>query len=374
MRPNLAEIEDVMNRIDEAENGTSGRDEANDELTPPTSPPLIQSSAAFTNSYLPPDYLIDGLLQRRYCYALTARTGTGKTAIALLLAAHVGLGRPIAGREVDKGRVLMFAGENPDDICARWIAMSQQMGFDLDAIEVYFVPGRFKISQLIERIRTEVKAIGGVSLLIIDTSAAFFEGDDENSNVQLGTHAARMRELRIPGGPCTIINCHPTKNATDDNLMPRGGGAFIAEVDGNLTATKNDMAVELHWQVKFRGPDFAPMSFLLRTVTHERLKDSKGRLVPTVIAEPLSEMAQQELAKGARRDEDGLLQVLNDNPSVSQADLAKLLGWLTSKGEPHKSKVNRTLKRLKEQRLIAKERDDYVLTDKGGKALKALKT
>ena len=115
----------------------------------------------------------------------------------------------------------MFAGENPDDVRARWLAMSQQMDFDVETIKVYFVPGRFKISELIERIRDEVRKLGGVSLLIIDTSAAYFEGDDENSNVQLGGHASGLRELSLPGGPTTIINCHPTKNATDDNLVPR---------------------------------------------------------------------------------------------------------------------------------------------------------
>jgi hypothetical protein len=51
--------------------------------------------------------------------------GTGKTAIMLRLAAHVVLGRPLGGRSVDKGKVLYFAGENPDDIRMRWIAMSQ---------------------------------------------------------------------------------------------------------------------------------------------------------------------------------------------------------------------------------------------------------
>src|SRR5262249_25473295 len=71
---------------------------------------IIQSSAEFTRNYVPPDYLIDGLLQRRYCYSMTARTGGGKTAIALLLAAHVGLGLRLAERDVDKGRVLIFAG------------------------------------------------------------------------------------------------------------------------------------------------------------------------------------------------------------------------------------------------------------------------
>jgi hypothetical protein len=66
-------------------------------------------------------------------------------------------------------------------------------------------------------------------------------------------------------------------------------GAFLAEIDGNLIYKKDDSAIELHWQGKFRGPDFAPLAFQLRTVTHERLKDTKGRLISTVVAQVLSE-------------------------------------------------------------------------------------
>ena len=342
------------------------------EWEPSSTPPsenVVQSSGQFTRNYSPPDYLVDGLLQRRYCYSFTARTGAGETALALLFAAHVGLGLPLGDREVDKGRVLIFAGENPNDVQARWIAMAQQMDFDLETIDVHFVPGRFKISELIERIRKEMEALGGAALLIIDTSAAYFEGDDENDNVQLGAHASRMRELRIPGGPCTIINCHPTKNAADDNLIPRGGGAFLNEVDGNLAARKDDMAVELHWQGKFRGPEFAPMHFMLKSVTHERLKDSKGRLISTVVASYLTDQAQQEMAKVARSDEDLLLEAVGKDGGASISDLAILLDWRTSKGDAYKSKVHRVLARLKKYKLIVEERGKYTVSDKGKKVL-----
>jgi AAA domain len=342
------------------------------EAAPDSKKPLIQSSRDFIAAYIPPDYLVDGLLQRRYCYSFTGRTGEGKTAIALFIAALVGTGRALTGHEVEKGRVLMFAGENPDDVRARWIAMSQQMDFDPDTIGVYFVPGRFKISELIDRIRSEANEIGGVSLLIIDTSAAYFEGDNENDNVQLGRHASALRELGIPGGPTTIINCHPTKNAADDNLLPRGGGAFLAEVDGNLVCKRDDTLVKMHWQGKFRGPDFAPMTFFLRSVTHERLRDVKGRVITTVIAETLSETAEEEMAKATRGDEDQLLQAVARDPRASIAALALAMGWLTSKNEPQKSKVHRVLGRLKKEKLLAVERGEHTLTEKATKLLKRL--
>jgi hypothetical protein len=52
---------------------------------------LIQSSAEFVAGFVAPAYLLDGVLQKRFVYALTVATGAGKTAIALRLAAHVAL-------------------------------------------------------------------------------------------------------------------------------------------------------------------------------------------------------------------------------------------------------------------------------------------
>jgi 8-oxo-dGTP pyrophosphatase MutT (NUDIX family) len=200
---------------------------------------LLQSSAQFTGSFVPPDPLISGILQRRFVYALTGHTGRGKTAIALLFAAHVALGRHLGDLEVEKGRVLILAGENPTDAKMRWIALSQQMQFDRNEIDVHWIEGVFKISEGFEQIHREVQELGGVDFIVIDSSAAFFEGDDENNNKQQGVHAKRLRDLtELPGGPCVLVLCHPPKNAGDDNLQPRGGGSYVAEMDGNLSVIK----------------------------------------------------------------------------------------------------------------------------------------
>src|ERR1019366_6634084 len=102
---------------------------------------LLQSSAEFVAGFVPPDYLIDGLLQRRYIYSMTAPTGFGKTCIALRIAAHVPLGMELAGRQVEKGRVLYFAGENPDDVRTRWIKQCEELGQNPDQMGVVFLPG-----------------------------------------------------------------------------------------------------------------------------------------------------------------------------------------------------------------------------------------
>lgn len=338
---------------------------------------LIHTSAEFVAGFVPPDYFLEGVLQRRFIYSLTGRTNSGKTAIMLLIAALAATGKGLKERELEHGRILYLAGENPDDIRMRWIAMSDHMGFDISGIEVRFVIGRGPgFSDVIASITDEVAAMDGVAMIVVDTSAAFFEGTDENSNTEALAHALRLRGLTgLAGGPCVIVNCHPVKNASDDNLLPRGGGAFLNEMDGNLTAIKiDDATARLHWQAKFRGPEFDPIMFGLERVTTPRLVDSKGKLIPTVIAKPLSDSEARERRESAHSNEDMVLAAMLANPNASIADIAGACGWKYKGGAPDKSKVQRALGTLKDKKLIEWLHDSYVLTPRGKKAAKTSDT
>jgi hypothetical protein len=333
--------------------------------------PLIKSSKEFVADFVPPDYLVDGLLQEAFIYSLTGATGAGKTAITLRLAASVALGVVFANRETKKRRVLYLAAENPADVRMRWIALAQQMDFDQDTIEVFFIEGSFKISQMGDKLKEEAARHGGeFGLVIIDTGPVFYEGDDENNRTQQARHAAMLRELIdiIPGKPAVIANVHPVKNATADNLLPAGGGSFLNQVDGNLTAAKTDNTTELHWQGKYRGVEFAPMHFMLRTVTHERLKDSRDRLMPTVVCDWISDGAKEEIAKQRVSDEDRLLALISADPRATLATLALKMGWKLFSGEPNKMKASRAIKAMK--KLVTETRTgNYRLTDEGKSVL-----
>jgi hypothetical protein len=282
-------------------------------------PSLIVTSKEFVAGFVPPDYLIYGLIQEGFLYSLTGATGAGKTAITLRAAASVALAREFAGRKTKKRRVLYLAAENPIDVRMRWIALAQQMDFDADTIEVFFVEGKFKISQMTARLKQEATNYGGeFGLVVIDTGPVFYEGDDENNRTQQGHHAEMLRELIdiIPGRPAVIANVHPVKHADADNLLPAGGGNFLNQVDGNLTASKSDSTTELHWQGKFRGVEFAPMYFMIKTVTHERLKDSEGGLMPTVICNWINDREKEEIADQKVKDEDRILAFIEANPKA----------------------------------------------------------
>lgn len=338
--------------------------------------PLVIRSGDFVRDFSPPDYLLDGILQKRFLYSCTAMTGAGKTAFLMRLAFHVATGTPFAGRHVERGRVVYFAGENPDDVRMRWIVMADKLGFDINNIDVSFVPGALNLCDVRNRLGMECKRIGGVALAVIDTSAAYFQGSDENDNVQAGRHARDLRDIltTLPGNPCVLVACHPTKNASNDQLLPRGGGAYVAEVDGNLTARKDGDVVTVHWQGKFRGPEFAPIGLQLETVTSERLKDSRKRRIPTVMASPLSRQDLAKMADVSRRREDMLLlHLAGDNSANSIAEMARALNWLSESGEPQKSVVHRVLTALKRGKLVVLERGRWMLTEKGEQEAEKLK-
>jgi hypothetical protein len=328
----------------------------------------ILSKRDFIDGFVAPDYLLDGILQRRFIYSLTAQTGHGKTALALLIARLVGSSDPKAAlgkHAAEKGKVVYFAGENPDDLRMRVIG--DEVLHKDDAAHIWFIPGTFSIEAMRAKIEAEIERLGGVDLIIVDTSAAYFNGKDELSNTEMGAHARMLRTLTtLPGGPCILVLCHPVKHVTDPSqLLPRGGGAFLAEVDGNLTLWKHDgVLLDLHHGDKLRGPGFEPINLRLETVTTTRLMDKKGRLIPTVRAVWISDAETERETEDARSDEDTLLQAMLI-PGLSIAKLAEACGWLTSKGDPHKSKVDRTMKRLEKDKLAQLKRGTWGLTETG---------
>jgi hypothetical protein len=347
-------------------------------------PPSVQNlnlvtQAEFLAGFIPPDYVVDGVLQRRFLYSLTGVTGGGKTALALVLARAVGSidpGATFGKHPVEKGKVVYFVGENPDDVRARLIGTNSRRRDDASTDQIYYIAGVFDIEKIRARLIDQIKQVGGVDLVIIDTSAAYFLRDDENSNPQIGAHARVLRSLTtLPGGPCVLALCHPIKHATDrTHLLPRGGGAFLAEVDGNLTAWRyGDDLVELHHGDKFRGPGFEPITFQIEKITTAKLVDSKGRELPTIHAVSIGEDEEELQATTVRQEQDHLLAELLANADRSMAELARACGFKLANGEPHKSKVQRRLGGLADDRLVKNKRGRWILTEEGKAAAEKLK-
>jgi AAA domain len=337
---------------------------------------LVLTLPEFLAKFEAPDYLVDGLLQRHFLYSLTGMTGAGKTAIACLLAVLMSCrtrGQMFGPHAVEHGRVVYIAAENPLDVQMRFLALLWKINLGMDDLDLLVIDNVQDLDKDHARIERDVRAFGDVDLVIVDTSAAVFPGDDENSNPQMRAHAKRLRRLtELPGKPCTLALCHPVKNAAaQEALLPRGGGAFVAEVDGNLTLWAHDGCLaDLHWTGKFRGPDFALITFRTDTAYPPALVDKKGRPLPTVVASVVTPEQAEVAQAGALGQEDALLAAMKDNPRGSLAAWATACGWLINGDptRPNKQLAFRVANRLKKDKLVNKEGRGFLLTKAGKKA------
>ena len=222
------------------------------------------------------------------------------------------------------------------------------------------------------RIRSECQENAlNLGLVILDTAASFFPFEEENSNVQNGEYAReRLRPLtQLPGNPAVVALCHPVKGAAKDNLAPRGGCAFLNELDGNFTLWSEVLGqtTTLHWQDKIRGPDFTPINYPLTSVALDGYLDNFGNPPFSVTALPMSEDAVASQTASNLINQNHVLVTLRDNPAFSMADIARALGWLDPLGQPQKYKVDRAMKDLARDKLVHQPRTGgkWMLTPKG---------
>lgn len=327
----------------------------------------VQTAADFTADFVAPEYIIDGIVQRGRIYTLTAPTGSGKTAAMLYASVAIATGMPFCTHEVETGDVLFMAGENPDDVRARVIATLEFYGINPSACRLHFIAGTFSIRQDMDRLREEAARLPDLKLVVIDTFAAYFDGDDENSNAQALDFARLVRRIAaFPSKPAVIMPAHPVKNARRDNLSPKGGSSLLNEVDGNLTLWNEAGILSLHWQGKFRGAEFEPLSMELQRYETALICDNQGRVMPTILAKPILMSRASQLAKENLKLEDKLLFSIRDFPAISLEQRG------TDAGGVNKQKVGRVLQKLAEQKLVRKFRTNWELTKEGERAIEII--
>lgn len=302
-----------------------------------------------------PKWVIEGIVQQGYLYALTAPTNHGKTAVSLVMAMCIAAGRPFADCSVTAGGVLILCGENQDGFRLRMLATMAALDIAPEEIagRCWVYPQAGGLLGLLSGLKEDAAKMCDLTFVLVDTSVSFFDGTDENDNVAALTHALALRDLtRLPGNPAVMANCHPTGSAAKESCVPRGGSAFLNEIDTNLTVWADAETSELHWTRKKRGPDFDPIFFEYSAKTLEQF----GRKVPTVVALPITEEREGEIRTKKREEENRVLYEMHRSTDWSFSEMCQLVSFVSSTGKPLKSRLHRVLTRLKEEGLVNKNR------------------
>jgi hypothetical protein len=326
----------------------------------------LMSTVEFLALMRPPDYLVDGLLLRGAAYTLTGNTGHAKTLIALLMAIKVARADWFCGKKCKQGTVAFFCGENPENVMVQFYSLCRDLEVAPATLPIVWHRGVFNLDQAREQTRRALATYGDLALCIYDSLQAFFRGEDDSQNMPMLDTAIDFRDLSEghPNRPTSLILAHPVKNASRDNLLPRGGSAITNELDGNLTSWLDGETniVTLHWHGKIRGVPFEPIKLETLVVRPEGLVDADGNQMPCTVVRPLLASREAELTQQSNARGIAILSAIKTTPAIKQGELARLVGV-------GRSTVQREIAALKKKKWLRDYAGRFKLTKEGENAL-----
>lgn len=168
-----------------------------------------------------------------------------------------------------------------------------------------------------------------------------------------------------------MILCHPTKRAADDDLTPRGGGAFMNEVDGNMAVMRKNSLLAVVPFGKFRGDMSWSQRYEIEIIRdHPKLKDARGRQMRSVLARPVADGTAAVMEKRTDTDTIAVLNAVCNAPGGTPTDFARLLDWTYgAKREPNVKRVKANLDRLEKEKLVRETVGRWKTTAAGQQAL-----
>ncbi len=325
-------------------------------------PPLqFESLDHRLQNMTPPKYVVDGVIAEGYCLSLTGFAGSGKTSLITHMATQVATGDPFGGCDCEQGATLILAGENPTNVDYQFAAALATRDLNAAQLPIHILAGHVPLSLMLDQLIRQASEIENLKLIIVDSLQSFFEGDDENNNAEQLEAARRFRRLtELPSRPAVVIIAHPAgKVPNEETLVPRGGSAFLNEIDGNLTLwSEADGVQTLHHSPKFRGVPFEPINFVLEERTFDTIKDAKDRPMTIPVCRQQLQLEAVNAAHNAeRRDRDALM-IIDSNPHVSLRSLGEHL-------RVSKTTASRVMKNLKDEKLIRRRAKKWELTTDG---------
>lgn len=279
----------------------------------------LQSADELAN--LPPlSWRIRGILPMSGVVSVYGPTGSGKTFLALDMAAAIAEGRNWFGAKTIAGPVIYCALEGEYGIAQRVQALRSWREETLDGILFLTQPlsllERDNIAELVKAICT-AGADGG--LVILDTLNRAAPGADENSSVDMGRIIEAAKRLQSALGGLVMLVHHTGKDVAKGL---RGHSSLLASLDAAIEVSRS--GDRRAWKV-FKakdGRDGEEQSFRLEAV--EIGKDAEGSTVSSCIVIPdnaAEEVRKVKLPQGEnqKRVFDALRPLLRDSTNFGKA-------------------------------------------------------
>ena len=193
-----------------------------------------------------PDFLVEGMIERRSLAMIFGQPASGKSFLAVDLAASIAAGRAFQGLKTQKGDVVYIAGEGYRGLKRRFTAWATY--HDVSPEEIRVMISRSAVDYRDERAAQELenellkaKAKGLAPILfVVDTLARSFGGADENSNSEMGKFISVIDQSNVKFGCATLIVHH---SGHGENQRARGASALRGALDTEFSCKKDRSTV-----------------------------------------------------------------------------------------------------------------------------------
>ncbi|EKR1245828.1 AAA family ATPase [Escherichia coli] len=190
-------------------------------------------------------YVIKGLIPAESLCSTYGASGSYKSFLAISWSCHVATGMAWGGRKVSKGAVIYIAGEGSMGVKRRvkaWEITHNKVVTDLCIVNAPVFPASPDYVEQVIRTAGLVKSRTGenVRLIVIDTLARCFGGNDENDSRDMGAFIQGCDAIKQATGATVLVVHHSGK---DETKGARGSSAFRAALDAEYRISRENSDV-----------------------------------------------------------------------------------------------------------------------------------
>ena len=217
----------------------------------------------------PPKWLIEGIVPQYAMCALVAPSYTGKSYVAVDMACAVANGIKWHDEfDVAHGNVFYILGEGRFGVRRRVEAWHRHRGVMIDRATTSLHFSRqglnFRDSGSIAAIKADMRLVGNIKLIVIDTLARSFGSGNENAPQDMGEFINSCDELMHEFGATVLIIHHVGKDAQSG---ARGHSSFFGALDTSMKLKKFRMHdIQLICDKQKDAPEFEKLQFAFVTL------------------------------------------------------------------------------------------------------------
>ncbi len=182
----------------------------------------------------PPEWIVKGVLPKAEVAVLYGESGSGKSFMALDIAAAIARGIPWRGQRVRQGRVVYIAAEGAGGFRNRCVAYATHNHLDVSELTLDIIAAAPNF--LVKDDALEVaRAIGKADVVFVDTLAQTTPGANENAAEDMGKALAHCKGIHRATGALVVLVHHSGKDASKG---ARGWSGLKAAADAELEVVR----------------------------------------------------------------------------------------------------------------------------------------